>query len=380
SLDDLFKPSSSSAQDDCDEDFEPGSDSSDSLLELLAFLLDHKLRRGRQSSAESIDRGAQKRPEKRRRRGTMVGSDGLGGEESEDSVADTLSLPSTDDEPGHTEEVNEFDVTAPTTDRTPRVRRTESYPDSVAMETSRVGMVIKIPPMREFIFSSWREFSSTLEKYCSDYYLLFRARDTRTVINTTRGLRDLRIPTKMEYSYKVFRSTHGCSQKSRSKGQRNTPSRYTDCKARFTAIVRNWADEGGRDEWKIVLRNWTWTHNHRTNATIYASYFGAGSIPENSLVFDQFLSGALDPHVTPQQVRNIVRKVLNSTPADKQLSRMLDTLATFADHHVLVIRDQNDVTSGVVIKSAVQRLAFERWESRFVWTGRTEPTTWGFTL
>ncbi|ETL43907.1 hypothetical protein L916_05681, partial [Phytophthora nicotianae] len=48
---------------------------------------------------------------------------------------------------------------------------------------------------------------------------------------------------------------------------------------------------------------------------------------------------------------------------------MLDTLATFADHHVLVIRDQNDVTSGVVIKSAVQRLAFERWESRFVWTG-----------
>ncbi|ETP48336.1 hypothetical protein F442_05914 [Phytophthora nicotianae P10297] len=317
----------------------------------------------------------------------MVGSDGLGGEESEDSVADTLSLPSTDDEPGHTEEVNEFDVTDPTTDRTPRVRRTESYPDSVAMETSRVGMVIKIPPMREFIFSSWREFSSTLEKYCSDYYLLFIARDTRTVINTTRGLRDLRIPTKMEYSYQVFRSTHGCSQKSRSKGQRNTPSRYTDCKARFTAIVRNWADEGGRDEWKIVLRNWTWTHNHRTNATIYASYFGAGSIPENSLVFDQvgvladtntesnqiqqFLSGALDPHVTPQQVRNIVRKVLNSTPADKQLSRMLDTLATFADHHVLVIRDQNDVTSGVVIKSAVQRLAFERWESRFVWTGRS---------
>ncbi|ETI50622.1 hypothetical protein F443_05873, partial [Phytophthora nicotianae P1569] len=73
SLDDLFKSSSSSAQDDCDEDFEPGSDSSDSLLELLAvidntpsrkkknkFLLDHKLRRGRQSSAESIDRGAQK--------------------------------------------------------------------------------------------------------------------------------------------------------------------------------------------------------------------------------------------------------------------------------------------------------------------------------
>ncbi|ETL94300.1 hypothetical protein L917_07720 [Phytophthora nicotianae] len=38
SLDDLFKPNSSSAEDDHDEDFEPGSDSSDSLLELLAVI------------------------------------------------------------------------------------------------------------------------------------------------------------------------------------------------------------------------------------------------------------------------------------------------------------------------------------------------------
>ncbi|ETN13919.1 hypothetical protein PPTG_08598 [Phytophthora nicotianae INRA-310] len=297
----------------------------------------------------------------------MVGSDGLGGKESEGSVADTLSLPSTDDEPGHTEEVDEVDFMDPTTDRTPRIRRTESYPDRVAMETSRVGMVNKISPTRELIVSSWREFSSTLEKYCSDYYLLFRARDTRTVKNTTRGLSDLQIPTKMKYSYK----------KSRSKGQRNTPSRYTGCKARFTVTARNLADEEGRDEWKIVLRNWSWTHNHRTNATNCTSYFGAGSIPEKSLVFDQvgvladtntesnqiqqFLSGALDCHVTPQQARNIFRKVLKSTPADKQLSRMLDTLATFADHRVLVIRDQNDVTSGVVIQTVIQRLVFERW-------------------
>ncbi|KAF1791740.1 hypothetical protein GQ600_17228 [Phytophthora cactorum] len=35
-LDDLFKPSLSSGDDDRDEDFEPGSDSSDSLLELMA--------------------------------------------------------------------------------------------------------------------------------------------------------------------------------------------------------------------------------------------------------------------------------------------------------------------------------------------------------
>ncbi|KAF1788308.1 hypothetical protein GQ600_1470 [Phytophthora cactorum] len=40
---------------------------------------------------------------------------------------------------------------------------------------------------------------------------------------------------------------------------------------------------------------------------------------------------------------------------------MLDTLADFDNHEVLVLRDQNDVTSGVVIKTSIQKLAFERW-------------------
>ncbi|KAG6976294.1 hypothetical protein JG688_00001522 [Phytophthora aleatoria] len=60
----------------------------------------------------------------------------------------------------------------------------------------------------------------------------------------------------MEYSYKVFRSTHGCPQKSLSKGQRSTPSRYTGCKARFTATVMKIAEEGKGAEWRIVLQNW----------------------------------------------------------------------------------------------------------------------------
>ncbi|KAG6970665.1 hypothetical protein JG688_00004765 [Phytophthora aleatoria] len=60
----------------------------------------------------------------------------------------------------------------------------------------------------------------------------------------------------MEYSYKVFRCTHRCPQKSRSKGQRCTPSRYTGCKAYFTATMMKFAEEGQEEEWRIVLRNW----------------------------------------------------------------------------------------------------------------------------
>lgn len=40
---------------------------------------------------------------------------------------------------------------------------------------------------------------------------------------------------------------------------------------------------------------------------------------------------------------------------------MLDTLAEFKNYEVLVIHDQNDVTCGVVMQSATQKVAFEQW-------------------
>ncbi|KAG6948637.1 hypothetical protein JG687_00015355, partial [Phytophthora cactorum] len=69
----------------------------------------------------------------------------------------------------------------------------------------------------------------------------------------------------------------------------------------------------------------------------------------------------------PQQARNIVRKVLKCTSANKQLSGTLDMLADADDHKVLVLRDQNDVTSGVVILTAVQNLALSVGARHFAW-------------
>ncbi|POM81894.1 Hypothetical protein PHPALM_78 [Phytophthora palmivora] len=249
----------------------------------------------------------------------------------------------------------------PKADRTPRIRRTATYTERVAMENSREYVQNKIPPMPKLEFSSWSKFNEALEAYCNKHYLLFRARDTQTV-KKDNSVKMFQIPNNMEYSFTVFRCTHGCSQKSRAKSKRTTPRRYTGCKTRFTARVTNTA---------------TWTHNHPTNASIYAGYFGAGSIPQNSRIFDEVgllavanteshhiqevLTGALDRQVTPQQARNIVRKVLKSTSAENQLKDMLDNLAEFDDNEVLVIQDQNDVTCGVVIQTAVQKLAFKHW-------------------
>ncbi|GMF20553.1 unnamed protein product [Phytophthora fragariaefolia] len=138
----------------------------------------------------------------------------------------------------------------------------------------------------------------------------------------------------MEYSYKVFRCTHGCRQKSRTKGQRSTPTRFTGYKARFTAAVKNVAAEGVNADWKIVL------HSH---------------------YIEDYLADALERQVTPQQARNIVQKVLKNTSAEKQLMSMLDALHENDGHDVLVIRDQNDVTFGVVMQTAVQKIAFQQW-------------------
>ncbi|KAF1791738.1 MULE transposase domain [Phytophthora cactorum] len=344
---------------------------------MLQLSVCSKLRPNRLPSGESVDRGE---GNGQRNVGGAVEIDGTGGEESEDSVAETLSLPSTDEEPGDTDVVAELDVTDSTTNRTPQARRTESYPQRVAMDTSRVGVVNKVPPpMSKLVFSSWSELSDPLEKYCCDNYLLFRARDTRTV-KKHDTLSDLQIPTKTEYSYKVFRCTHGCSQKSRSKVQRNTPSRYTGCKDRFTATVKNMAEEGQKEEWRIVLRNWVRIAKKNAGAylTLPCDVNLDAQSPHERNNLRQLLWGRINPRkqVKPYStvyIRGIgatcdatasaqhCPKVLKSTPADKQLSGMLDILATCDDHHVLVIRDHNEVTSGVVIQSAVQRLAFECW-------------------
>ncbi|KUF97046.1 Kinesin-II 85 kDa subunit [Phytophthora nicotianae] len=135
--------------------------------------------------------------------------------------------------------------------------------------------------------------------------------------------------------------------------------------------------EGDKPDRKIILRNWTWTHNHHTNNTIFAGYFGAESIPEDSRVLESvglladanaeshyvrdYLSDALERQVTPQQARNIVQRVLENDSVEEQLTSMLDTLDKHEDHDVLVLRDQNDVTCGVVIQTAVQKIAFKKW-------------------
>ncbi|ETO83705.1 hypothetical protein F444_02317, partial [Phytophthora nicotianae P1976] len=114
------------------------------------------------------------RPAKRRRRRWLAVHDSS----AEDSLAETISLSSADDE--H-DKKTKIPVEDPTVGRTPRVRRTKSYPERLAMESARVNFVNKVPPMPQLEFSTWEELSDEMEKCCSENFLLFRARDTQTV-------------------------------------------------------------------------------------------------------------------------------------------------------------------------------------------------------
>ncbi|EEY55454.1 uncharacterized protein PITG_20420 [Phytophthora infestans T30-4] len=210
-------PGSSSVDDDGDDDFEPPRDSSNSsdtlqdLLNEIALKADQKTREGRKRGSRRA-----RKSDKRRRRESGMESYGT----DDGSVADTDSLPPTDEEREDADVENvRLDLQDRNTDRTPRVRRTESYPERVALERSRVSVGNKTPPMQRLVDSSWTELSDELEKYSCDNYRLFRARDTRTV-KKHNSMSDLQIPVTLDYSYKVFRCTHGCPQKFRGTGQR----------------------------------------------------------------------------------------------------------------------------------------------------------------
>ncbi|EEY68861.1 uncharacterized protein PITG_21890 [Phytophthora infestans T30-4] len=128
-------PGSSSVDDDGDDDFEPprdSSNSSDTLQERLneiALKADQKTREGRKRGSRRA-----RKSDKRRRRESGMESYGT----DDGSVADTDSLPPTDEEREDADVENvRLDLQDPNTDRTPRVRRTESYPERVALERSR---------------------------------------------------------------------------------------------------------------------------------------------------------------------------------------------------------------------------------------------------
>ncbi|OWY98353.1 hypothetical protein PHMEG_00030900, partial [Phytophthora megakarya] len=73
------------------------------------------------------------------------------------------------------------------------------------------------------------------------------------------------IPDRFVLGFRNYRCTHGVMQKGRGEGVREAHLNFTDCKARFDAVV-TWvpsADLGGA--WCVLVRNEWRMHNHHAD-------------------------------------------------------------------------------------------------------------------
>ncbi|ETO76469.1 hypothetical protein F444_08134, partial [Phytophthora nicotianae P1976] len=184
------------------------------------------------------------------------------------------------------------------------------------------------------------------------------------------------IPERFPWYSRTFRCSHGCHQNSRGTDLRQRSSRYGGCPARFSAKVVQVTEEGCATKWVVKVYNETRTHNHLSNAAIGSTYQGSACVDNRPDVqsrladmvsvggapkkITQFLSDSLERMVTPQQARNIIQRVLGKSSVEHKLKHLLDAVAEQGSS-VLLLQDQLDVTTAIVIQTAVQKRIFREW-------------------
>lgn len=92
------------------------------------------------------------------------------------------------------------------------------------------------------------------------------------------------IPADFTHGFKNFRCTHGVMQASRGQGIRDAHSRFTDCQARFDAVVTKIPTGGSGELWYIIVKNEWRLHNHRAGADHVAT--GINEVPSSGPVVD----------------------------------------------------------------------------------------------
>ncbi|ETO68369.1 hypothetical protein F444_14777, partial [Phytophthora nicotianae P1976] len=253
---------------------------------------------------------------------------------------------------------------------TPRVRRSKHLEEIDSMNNDGDKIVNVVPPFApKTTISSWRDFEKQFTEYMEKNNLKFRVRSSERTESYNKTHQD-QIPVTFEYSQRIYRCTHGVSQKSRSKGHRNRKQRYCKCSARLTAIVCRVLG----NHYEIVLRNQNHTHSHSNSETQASSYLTTATLPldnqdledvktlTDARVSSTHITNFLnDRIVTPQQTRNLIRSIMRQDSAQDRMKDLLHALRQLDGSDVLVIQDQLDITCGVLMQTKVQKMMFDRW-------------------
>ncbi|KAG2819912.1 hypothetical protein PC116_g21039 [Phytophthora cactorum] len=86
-----------------------------------------------------------------------------------------------------------------------------------------------------------------------------------------------------------------------------------------------------------------------------------------------FLSRQLGRKFTPQQTKNLLKRIGNNKLSQDRLKMFLYALAQVEGNEVMLMQDQFDVTCGIVIQTPAQNLCFEHWGQTLAmdWTHST---------
>lgn len=67
---------------------------------------------------------------------------------------------------------------------------------------------------------------------------------------------------------------------------------------------------------------------------------------------------------TPQQIRNLINSPLGAFTTEERVKDLITVFAGEEDNSCLLIQDDWDLTSGIVVLSAAQKEVFKRWGGR----------------
>ncbi|KAL4123726.1 hypothetical protein PRIC2_009576 [Phytophthora ramorum] len=197
---------------------------------------------------------------------------------------------------------------------TPRKRASQHDDEIAALDAARDDSANVVPPFPSVVINTWEQFDNVFEEYKRKNKLKFRVRSSmKTQIHNHTHDED-QLPSRYEWSYRIFRCTHGVKQGSRSKGYRNRKSRYCGCKARLTPTVV----QTETNEYEIVIRNENHTHSHPTSDSVAASYHTTKTLPLDKQDREDVKTLA-DARVSSKHIANFLNQRVGDAPANTKL-------------------------------------------------------------
>ncbi|KAF4131065.1 hypothetical protein GN958_ATG19700 [Phytophthora infestans] len=143
----------------------------------------------------------------------------------------------------------------------PRQRKTGTSETRARIAAAHNSVRTHAEPVPRKGYRSWDQVMSALEAYGRTTGFHFRIRSSIKAANCTDPS-EPKIPVSFTYRLKNFRCAHGVTQPSRSSGDQEAHSNYTDCEARFVAFVTLVSTPHEGKVWPLLVKNEWRLHNH----------------------------------------------------------------------------------------------------------------------